>query len=126
MTGSDDHSVYVRAVQKALGERMGHSVSLKSLPKEAMDLICSHLSKKGNITNRLIHNIALELSILYKKELKKPPSKEFEYKTRAEMQKELEHKILGFLIVCAVGWFLLLNLWIVANLILEVITAPFN
>ena len=126
MTGSDENSVYVKAVQKALGERMGHSVSLNSLPKEAMDLIDSHLSKKDTITNKRIHNIALELSILYKKELKKLPSKEFIYKTKAETQKELEHKILGVLIVCAVGWFLLLTLWMVTNLIWEAITSLFN
>ena len=126
MSGTDEYDVYVRDVQKALSKRMGYCVSLKSLPEGARDLIYLRLSRKDKISNNLIHNIALELSVLYKTELKKPTAKKVKLETSEERYQRTYHLYLGILITLVSGWFIFLFFLIIVNLIWKVITSQFH
>jgi hypothetical protein len=126
LTGTDEHAAYVRAVQKVLSERMGYSVSLNSLPKQAVDLIYLHLSRKDNITDRVIYNIAMELSVLYRTELKKPMATKAKRETSEERYERTKNLYLGYIIIIFSGWFIFVFLWMVVNMIWEVITGLFN
>ena len=126
LTGTDEHAEYVRAVQRTLSERMGYSVSLNSLPRQAVDLIYLRLSRKDNITDKMIYNIAMELSVLYRTELKKPTEIKAKRETSEEKYQRTYHLYLGIVITLVSGWFIFLFLWVMVIGIWELIKGLFS
>ena len=78
------------------------------------------------ISNNLIHNIALELSVLYKTELKNPTAKKVKQETSEEKYQRTYHLYLGILITLVSGWFLFVFLWVMVIGIWELIKGLFS
>ena len=126
MPGKDEYNGHVKAVERALRQRLGYSASIESLPQGAIDLIYLRLSRKDKITDRMIYNIAMELSVLYRTELKKLTAPKVKRETPEERYQRTYHLYLGIVITLVSGWFIFMFLWVIVVGIWELINGLFS